>query len=184
MAGFFLPGIVVFSLGNVSLSMEKRHVGFDLAIYEGVQALLPADRELLLKAREATLGAYAPYSGFRVGAALLLESGEVVIGSNQENASFPSGLCAERVAVFQKGARFPEGVIEVLAVVALSPGKDLKIPAAPCGNCRQSLLEYEYRQKSAIRILLQADNGSVYECPSVSALLPLGFDQSYLDSRY
>ncbi len=175
---------VLFNPGNVSLIMEKRHVGFDLTIYEGEQALLPGDRELLLKAREATSGAYAPYSGFRVGAALLLSSGEVIIGSNQENASFPSGLCAERVAVFQKGARFPEGVIDVLAVVALSPGGQLKIPAAPCGNCRQSLLEYENRQMRPIRILLQADKGSVYECPSVSALLPLGFDQSYLDSRY
>ncbi len=184
MAGFFLRIAVLFGQGNVSLIMEKRHVGFDLTIYEGEQSLPPGDRELLSKAREATSSAYAPYSGFRVGAALLLESGEVIIGSNQENASFPSGLCAERVAVFQKGARFPEGVIEVLAVVALSPGKHLKIPAAPCGNCRQSLLEYEHRQESPIRILLQADNGSVYECPSVSALLPLGFDQSYLNSRY
>lgn len=164
--------------------MEKRHLGFDLTIYKGIEALPPGDQELLIKAREASMGAYAPYSGFRVGAALLLGSGEVIIGSNQENASFPSGLCAERVAVFQKGARFPEGNIEVLAVFALSPGQDLKIPAAPCGNCRQSLLEYEHRQKSPIRILLQADSGSVYECPSVSALLPLGFDQSYLDSRY
>jgi len=164
--------------------MEKRHVGFDLIIYEGAEALPSGDRELLKRARSATSGAYAPYSGFRVGAALLLQSGEVVIGSNQENASFPSGLCAERVAVFQKGARFPEGVIKVLAVVAMSPGRHLKIPAAPCGNCRQSLLEYEQRQNSPIRILLQADNGQVYECPSVSALLPLGFDQSYLDSRY
>ena len=159
-------------------------MGFDLSIYKGEEALLPADRELLERARSATSGAYAPYSGFRVGAALMLQSGEVIIGNNQENASFPSGLCAERVAVFQKGARFPEGVIEVLAVVALSPGNHLETPAAPCGNCRQSLLEYEHRQKSPIRILLQADNGQVYECPSVSALLPLGFDKSYLDSQY
>lgn len=176
--------IVLFNQGGVSLNMEKQHVGFDLTIYKGEEALPSADRELLKRARSATSGAYAPYSGFRVGAALLLQSGEVIIGSNQENASFPSGLCAERVAVFQKGARFPEGLIEVLAVVALSPGNQLKTPAAPCGNCRQSLLEYEHRQKRPIRILLQADNGRIYECPSVSALLPLGFDQSYLDSRF
>lgn len=184
MAGFFLPGIVLFSPGSVSLKMEKQHLGFDLTIYDGEHALVLRDQELLKKAKKIAGDAYAPYSGFRVGAALLLHSGEVILGSNQENASYPSGLCAERVAVFQKGTRFPEAVIEVLAVVAISPGKDLKIPAAPCGNCRQSLLEYEHRQKSPIRILLQADSGMVYECPSVSALLPLGFDQSYLNTRY
>lgn len=157
-------------------------MGFDVAIYRGEGELSSEDQALLARAREAASGAYAPYSGFRVGAALLLESGEVVIGNNQENASYPSGLCAERVAVFQKGARYPDEVIAVLAVVALPGKKGLKAPAAPCGNCRQSLLEYEVRQKSPIRILLQADRGAVYECPSVAALLPLGFDRSYLDT--
>jgi cytidine deaminase len=162
--------------------MKKQHVGFDLTVYDRIEELPKADRELLKRARATAETAYAPYSGFRVGAVLLLQSGEVVIGSNQENASFPSGLCAERVAVFQKGARFPEDVIEVLAIVALSPGEPLRVPAAPCGNCRQSLLEYEDRQKTPIRILLQAGTGLVYECPSVAALLPIGFDKTYLNS--
>ncbi len=168
--------------GNVSLGMQKLHIGFDVRIFGGPGELPAADRSLLDRAREAAESAYAPYSGFRVGAALLLESGEVVIGSNQENASYPSGLCAERVAVFQKGARFPDGVIAVLAVAVLAEGRDLKAPAAPCGNCRQSLLEYEVRQKRPIRILLHADGAPVYECPSVGALLPLGFDKSYLST--
>lgn len=162
--------------------MEKRHFGFDVKIFEGEAELSAADRALLLKAREAASDAYAPYSGFRVGAALALESGEVIIGNNQENASYPSGLCAERVAIFQKGARFPDGVVSVLAVATLSGGQGLKEPAAPCGNCRQSLLEYEHRQERPIRILLQAGTGQVYECPSVADLLPMGFDKSYLDS--
>jgi cytidine deaminase len=160
--------------------MQKLHIGFDVRIYEGAGELPSADRDLLERAREAAGDAYAPYSGFRVGAALLLESGEVVIGSNQENASYPSGLCAERVAVFQKGARFPDGVIEVLAVAVLPDGRELKVPAAPCGNCRQSLLEYEARQKRPIRVLMQAGGSPVYECPSVASLLPLGFDKTYL----
>jgi cytidine deaminase len=163
--------------------MEKKHIGFDLTVYDKIEELSSADRELLKRARGSAETAYAPYSGFRVGAALILQSGEVVIGSNQENASFPSGLCAERVAVFQKGARFPEGIIEVLAIVALSSGQPLEVPAAPCGNCRQSLLEYEHRQETPIRILLQAGTGLVYECPSVAALLPIGFDKTYLDSQ-
>ncbi|MDM9632289.1 cytidine deaminase [Robiginitalea aurantiaca] len=162
--------------------MEKRHFGFEVCVYKDEMELSAGDRALLARARDAASGAYAPYSGFRVGAALSLKSGEVIIGNNQENASYPSGLCAERVAVFQKGARFPDGVIGVLAVVAMSPGQGLKVPAAPCGNCRQSLLEYEVRQEKPIRILLQADHGLIYECPSVAALLPLGFDKTYLDA--
>ena len=126
--------------------MEKRHVGLDLIVYGSEQELTPEDRSLLQKAREVREGAYAPYSGFKVGAALLLESDEIVVGSNQENASFPSGLCAERVAVFQAGARFPDIPIKSIAITASGRVAKLSIPAAPCGNCRQSMLEYETRQ--------------------------------------
>ncbi len=160
--------------------MEKRHIGFDLNIYPDPAKLPDEDRALLAAAREATSGSYSPYSRFPVGAAIVLASGEVVIGSNQENASYPSGLCAERVAVFQAGARFPGTPIRTLAVYVGNPGESLHKPAAPCGNCRQSLLEYEHRQDDPIRILLQAGEGSVYECPSVRALLPLGFDPEFL----
>ncbi len=160
--------------------MEKRHIAFELIVYRGPEELKREDRELLAAAREAIGGSYAPYSGFRVGAAILLEGGETIIGSNQENASYPSGLCAERVAVFQAGARYPGTPIRSLAVYAADPEGKLQLPAAPCGNCRQSILEYEHKQGSPIRVLLQAGNGAVYECPSVAALLPLGFDPSFL----
>lgn len=160
--------------------MEKRPVGFELTIYESASALPDADSRLLEAAWQALEGAYAPYSNFRVGSALLLESGETIIGSNQENASYPSGLCAERVAVFQAGARFPGTPIRTLAIVARSADNKLQVPAAPCGNCRQAILEYENRQINPIRVLLQAGQGVVYECPSMAALLPLGFDSSYL----
>ncbi len=155
-------------------------MGFELTIHDSASALPVADRRLLEAAWEALEGAYAPYSNFRVGAALLLASGETVIGSNQENASYPSGLCGERVAVFQAGARFPGTPITTLAIVARSADGKLQVPAAPCGNCRQAILEYENRQKTPIRILLQAGHGVIYECPSMAALLPLGFDSSYL----
>lgn len=160
--------------------MEKRPVGFELIIYPSGAGLPQADRRLLDAAWQALEGAYAPYSRFRVGAALLLDTGETVIGSNQENASFPSGLCAERVAVFQAGARFPGTPIQTIAIVARSADGSLQVPAAPCGNCRQAILEYENRQGNPIRILLQAGQGVIYECPSMAALLPLGFDGSYL----
>jgi cytidine deaminase len=160
--------------------MEKRHLGFDLKIFEGVEELSDQDQSLLTRAREARTGAYAPYSGFQVGAAVLLESGEVVIGNNQENASFPSGLCAERVAVFHAGATHPGIRILSVAISASGRVQKLSIPAAPCGNCRQALLEYEQKQGYPIRILMQGAEGEVYECPSVAALLPLGFNGSYL----
>ena len=160
--------------------MEKRHIGFDLFVHPSETGLPAEDRRLLGLARQALEGAYAPYSHFRVGAALLLDSGETVIGSNQENASYPSGLCAERVAVFQAGARFPGIAIRAIAIVARSADGLLQVPAAPCGNCRQAILEYETRQDLPIRLLLQAGEGVIYECPSVAALLPLGFDGSYL----
>ncbi|MBC2839574.1 cytidine deaminase [Robiginitalea sp. SC105] len=159
--------------------MEKRHIGFDLIVYADPSGLPQEDQELLRAAREATSGSYSPYSRFRVGAALRLATGETVIGSNQENASFPSGLCAERVAVFQAGARFPGAEILALAIYASAPDGKPHPPAAPCGNCRQSLLEYEHRQESPIRILLHAGR-EVYECPSVGAVLPLGFDPGFL----
>lgn len=160
--------------------MEKRHVGFDLTVYAGEEELAPEDLRLLQAARKARQGAYAPYSGFKVGAALLLEGGETVLGSNQENASFPSGLCAERVAVFQAGARFPEVRMQCIAICATGRVAPLTIPAAPCGNCRQSMLEYESRQGHPIRILMQGSEGVIYECPSVASLLPLGFDGGFL----
>ncbi len=160
--------------------MEKRHVGFDLTEYASEQELSAEDLTLLKEARQAREGAYAPYSGFQVGAAVLLETGEIVIGNNQENASFPSGLCAERVAVFQAGARFPGVRIMSIAITATGRVAKLTIPAAPCGNCRQSLLEYETRQGHPIRILMQGAAGVIHECPSVASLLPLGFNGSFL----
>jgi cytidine deaminase len=132
------------------------------------------------RAREARDDAYAPYSEFKVGAAVLLSNGEVVIGNNQENASYPSGLCAERVAVFQAGAKYPGVAIMKIAIVAGSAIKTSNKPAAPCGNCRQAIFEYENRQEKPIELLLAGTSGEVYKCPSVHSLLPLAFGSQFL----
>lgn len=161
--------------------MKKQHIGFDLDIYEGIEELHTSDRRLLEKAIAARKNAYAPYSNFQVGAAVLMENGEVVIGNNQENASYPSGLCAERVAVFQAGALYPGVAILSIAISAASNNYVLDKPAGPCGNCRQAIMEYEIKQKSPIALLLQGQEGAVYKCSSLKDILPLAFGNSFLE---
>ena len=132
------------------------------------------------KAHKARENAYAPYSQFRVGAALELASGEIITGNNQENAAFPSGLCAERVAVFYAGAAHPKVAITAIAITARSLKKTLITPIAPCGACRQSLAEYEVNQKSPLAIYFMGESGKVVKANSVKDLLPLIFDNTYL----
>lgn len=160
--------------------MKKKKVSFELSIYETTEDLTADELELMNAAVGARKNAYAPYSNFQVGAAVLLDNGEVVIGSNQENASFPAGLCAEGVAVFQAGARFPGIAIKSIAISAASINHKVNKPVAPCGICRQSISEYEMRQKSAIMLLMMGETGQVFKCDSVADILPLGFDDSYL----
>ena len=124
--------------------------------------------------------AYAPYSNFLVGAAVLLQNGKIIIGNNQENACYPSGLCAERVAIFHAGAKYPNIKIKAIAITATSKNYVASIPAAPCGNCRQSISEYEVKQETPIRLLLMGEVGEVFMCDSIADILPLGFDSSFL----
>ncbi len=160
--------------------MQKRKIAFELLVYDSLGELSEEDQILMGAAMEARENAYAPYSNFRVGAAVKMVNGEVVIGNNQENASYPSGLCAERVAVFQAGARYPGMAINTIAISAASKNYKVKRPAAPCGNCRQSISEYEKKQNSPIRMLLRGEEGEVFECRSISDILPLAFDSSYI----
>ncbi|MEM9077880.1 MAG: cytidine deaminase [Bacteroidota bacterium] len=160
--------------------MKKQHIGFELEIYEGIEELPASEKRLLEKAISARKNAYAPYSNFQVGAAVLMENGEVVIGNNQENASYPSGLCAERVAVFQAGAIYPGVAILAIAISAASNNYVLDAPAGPCGNCRQAILEYEIKQNSPITLLLRGQEGPVYKCSSLKDILPLSFGNSFL----
>jgi cytidine deaminase len=160
--------------------MLKQKISFELTIFESLAELSEKDQDLMSEAVAARKNAYAPYSDFQVGAAVLMENGKIVIGSNQENASYPSGLCAERVAVFQAGALYPGVSIKTVAISATSKNDAMDLPAAPCGNCRQSILEYESRQKTPVRLLLMGETGKIFQCHSVADILPLGFDSSFL----
>lgn len=160
--------------------MKKQKICFELQVFNSIDELSQERQDLMLRAIAARKDAYAPYSNFQVGAAVLLENGKVVIGNNQENASFPSGLCAERVAVFQAGAKYPGETIKSIAISAASKRYTVDKPAAPCGNCRQSISEYEVRQRSPIELLLMGEVGQVTRCDSVADILPLAFDTSFL----
>ncbi|WP_461445091.1 cytidine deaminase [Maribacter sp.] len=173
-------GFVIFGQNQWKWVMEKKKISFDLSVYDAVESLPDDELKLMQAAIAARKNAYAPYSDFYVGAAALLENGEVVIGNNQENASFPAGLCAEGVAVFQAGSRFPGVVIKTIAISAASNKYVVDKPTAPCGICRQSISEYENRQKTPISLLMAGEKGSVFKCESVADILPLGFDSSYL----
>lgn len=141
-------------------------------------AELPADEQhLLTQAQLAAQNAYAPYSGFLVGAALLLSDDTIYRGNNQENAAYPSGLCAERTAIFGMSANYPDKSILKIAVTARRNGTDLFLAALPCGACRQVMAEYENRQETPIAVIMQAENGQVYRCGSVRMLLPLQFSK-------
>lgn len=137
---------------------------------------LSADElELVNAAREASHRAYAPYSHFYVGAAIRLDNGVIVPGSNQENAAFPSGTCAERSACFYAGARYPEAHFEAIAVAARgADGNELAEPASPCGACRQALEEYEHLAGHDVPVYM-AGKDKVYRLPSVASLLPFTF---------
>lgn len=133
------------------------------------------DRVLVEAAKAATFRSYSPYSHFSVGAAIRLANGEVVTGSNQENAAFSAGTCAERSACFYAGAQYPDVAFECIAIAARgTDGKFLDDPVSPCGVCRQALLEYEARSGAKITVLMVAAE-KVYRLPSVSSLLPFAF---------
>lgn len=139
------------------------------------------EKKLIDAAKQATSNAYAPYSHFHVGAALLLENGTIITGNNQENAAYPSGLCAERTAVFYANAQYPDQKIESMAVAAFYKGKFTEDLISPCGSCRQVLLEVESRYKSPVRILLYKEENEVYVAESMSSLMPLSFTKDALD---
>lgn len=160
--------------------MQRKKIEFDLIIYDSVDELRNEDLRLMKKAVEAKQNAYAPYSDFKVGAAVLLENGVIVQGNNQENASYPSGLCAERVAIFYAGANYPNVKVKTVAITASSLNYVVSQPVAPCGNCRQVLKEYEVKQEEPIKLLLMGEEGKVYECASIADILPLGFDNTFL----
>lgn len=160
--------------------MKKISVHIELIVYENLNQLDLETKSLMEKAIAARKNAYAPYSKFNVGAAILLENGEVVIGSNQENAAYPSGLCAERVAIFQAGARYPNINITKIAITATSNHNPVLSPIPPCGACRQSISEYEIKQDKPIEIYFMGESGEIHLSESLKNLLPFGFESKYL----
>ncbi len=160
--------------------MRKQTISFELQLFDDIEQLDSQDQNLIQEAIKARKNAYAPYSQFMVGAAVLLENGAVILGSNQENASYPSGLCAERVAVFQAGSKYPGVTIKSIAISAMSKTHLVDTPAAPCGNCRQAISEYEFKQNEPITILMMGEKGEIIKCESLSDILPLGFNKTFL----
>lgn len=161
--------------------MKEQKLTFQFTVFETIDELNDADRELLKSAREATGLAYAPYSNFNVAASARLKNDEIVCGTNQENASYPVGICAERVLLSSVSALHPGAKIDSIAVTYQPVNGRSSIPASPCGLCRQTLLEYEQRQGSPIRILLSGMEGEVYLLETVSDLLPLSFGKINLE---
>jgi cytidine deaminase len=158
--------------------MNERIVSAKIQVYT-LEELSEIEKNLIKLAQEATERAYAPYSKFQVGAAALLANGEIITGTNQENAAYPSGLCAERVALFFANSQFPNTGVQILAIAAQTGGHFTTECTAPCGACRQVILETENRYNTPIRILM-AGSEVVYGVDSIKELLPLHFDKSSL----
>jgi cytidine deaminase len=155
--------------------MKKQVHQFSYEVYDSTEDLASADAGLLNKAKEVTAQAYAPYSRFRVGAAARLHNGQVITGTNQENASFPAGICAERVLMSAAASLFPGVAIETLAVSYFNENGPSDNPISPCGICRQSLQEFEQRTGKPIRLILGGQEGTVYIIPQAGLLLPFAF---------
>jgi len=160
--------------------MKNITINTEFSVFETVQELPQEIQNLMEQAIEMRKKAYAPYSKFRVGAAILLDNGKVVLGSNQENAAYPSGLCAERVAIFQAGAVYPDAKIVKMAITAASDTNQTNAPIPPCGACRQSIAEYEFKQDQSIEIYFMGEIGAIYKSDSLKNLLPFTFDKNFL----
>ena len=160
--------------------MKKQQFISDYIVFDDEKELDARDAELLRKAHEATRNSYAPYSRFHVGAAVRLANGIIIQGSNIENAAYPSGLCAERTALFAAQAQYPDVPVEALAITAQSEQCEVREPVAPCGACRQVMVEAEQRSERPMRILCQGQTGPVFAFDGVETLLPFIFLTKFL----
>ena len=160
--------------------MEIKSIKTEFQVFENHNELPKDIAHLLAKAKEAAMHAYARYSHFRVGAAILLENGEIVIGSNQENAAYPSGICAERTAAFYASARFPNVPFKKIAIISVNPDKQNVDPTAPCGACRQVLIEYEQKSQQNLEVIISSALGKTFIFNSAEDLLPCSFHAGFL----
>jgi len=163
--------------------MIKKEIKLEYFEYEEEKELTKEEQNLLNDAMEAVSRSYAPYSEFHVGAAVLLENGEVVCGSNQENAAYPSGLCAERVALFYANSKFPNVAVKALAITAKADHFPVETPLMPCGSCRQVIAETENRQQSKIKLIMKGATGPVQIMNGIDTLLPFTFYEKKLQKK-
>jgi cytidine deaminase len=155
--------------------MKKINHSFIVTEYESREELGNEDNKLLQKAVDAVKKSYAPYSAFHVGAAVLLENGEIVTGNNQENAAYPSGLCAERVALFYASSVYPDVPVKAIAITAKAENFTIDEPVAPCGACRQVMAETENRFKRKLRVIMMGEKGVIQIVEGMENLLPSAF---------
>lgn len=160
--------------------MKKIKIDVNIEEYANGEKLPEIDEMLIKQATMAIESSYAPYSQFHVGAAILLADGKIIQGSNQENAAYPSGLCAERVAIFQAKSTFPDSTIQAIAIAAKAGHFEIDSPVTPCGACRQVIAEMQNRQKSKIRIIMKGQKGGAYVADGIENLLPLMFKEEKL----
>lgn len=160
--------------------MKEINITSKFKVFENRTDLTSQDQMLLEKAEEARKNSYAPYSSFNVGASILLENGEIILGNNQENAAYPSGICAERVAIWNAASRFPNEKILKIFIAASSATHKVDKPVSPCGACRQTIAEYEFKQDRNIEIFFTGETGIIIQAGSLNDLLPLAFDNTLL----
>ena len=162
--------------------MKKNQIITTVYEYNSVDELSKSEQELVQQAKEAALRSYSPYSEFKVGAAVLLENDEIIQGNNQENSAYPSGLCAERVAIFYANSKFPNVPVKAIAITSKTNGQFLNTPVPPCGSCRQVLLETEDRYQQKIKLILCGEK-QIKIIESCKEMLPLYFEKDMLDGK-
>jgi len=161
-------------------NMHDHKISTKFTVYENSDELSATEKDMLKRAIKARDTAYARYSGFKVGASVLMQNNDIIVGNNQENAAYPSGMCAERVAIWSAMSAFPDGRIKKIFISARSNRTSVDRPVAPCGACRQAIAEYEVKQEQDIEIYFTGEVGKIVKAYSIKDLLPWMFDNSML----
>ena len=160
--------------------MKKIIKKTQIIVFRSVKDLTKSDQKLLELAKQSLEHSYSPYSNFKVGAAIRLKNGKMLGGSNQENASYPLCLCAERVALSAAESQYPGVPVVAMAITARNPKQIIDHPVSPCGACRQAMAETEHKHRHRMKLILQGETGDIYTLNAAKDLLPLLFDSSYL----
>ncbi len=163
--------------------MEKKEIIISYSVYQQSDELDVVEADMVKSAIEATESSYSPYSKFAVGAAVRLANGKIIKGSNQENGAYPSGLCAERIAIFAAASQYPGVAIDSISITAKSEGKSQDEPVVPCGACRQVMIEYENLQNSPMQIILHGESDKCFVINNAASLLPLSFSGDFLKKK-